>query len=336
MDSLTFLKDEGPVGPLYVLYGDEPFLKRRVLLSLRERALGPEGDAQSVATHTGATATFAEVFDELQTLPFFTRRRVVVVEEADPFVTEHRTQLERKFGNLPASGVLILEVKTWASNTRLAKMVPNLAAIECKVLKQNMLPAWCSNWAASQYQKQLPAPAAAMLVDYVGPEMGLLDQEILKCSIYVDPRRTIEMEDVDRLVGNNRSESIFKMFDAMAEGRTAQALGMFERALDQGEEPFKIMGAFNSQLRRLAKAHRLAARGKNLRDALATAGVPPFAISSSESLLRQLGQRRLRRLYDWLVEANLDLRGNSPLPERMILERFLVRLLPSEKQNRAV
>ena len=41
-----------------------------------------------------------------------------------------------------------------------------------------------------------------MLVELIGPEMGLLDQELLKLSIYVGDRPKIEQADVDRLVGN--------------------------------------------------------------------------------------------------------------------------------------
>src|ERR1700732_1773807 len=113
MDSLAFLKSTAPIGPLYVLHGDEAFLKRQALHGLRARALGPGADAQSLSTHAGDKATFADVYDELQTLPFFAPRRIVVVEGADPFVTRFRSQLEKNIDKLPASGVLVLDVKTW-------------------------------------------------------------------------------------------------------------------------------------------------------------------------------------------------------------------------------
>src|SRR5438552_2314094 len=113
MDSLAFLKLTGAIGPLYVLHGDETFLKRQVLYALRTRALGPDADDQSMATHAGDKATFAAVYDELQTVPFFAPRRIVVVEGADPFVTRYRGQLEKSIDKLPASGVLVLDVKTW-------------------------------------------------------------------------------------------------------------------------------------------------------------------------------------------------------------------------------
>jgi DNA polymerase-3 subunit delta len=326
MDSLAFLKSTAPVGPLYVLHGDELFLKRQALLALRKRAVGTEAEDQAPATYAGETATFAAVFDELRTVPFFAPRRMVHVQDADPFVSKYRSQLEKSIDKLPAGGVLILDVKTWAANTRLAKMVADAATLVCKALAAYRLPPWCSDWAASQYQKQLPSAAANLLVEFVGTEMGLLDQEIQKLAVYVGDRKKIEEADVDKLVGNSRAESTWKIFDALAAGNARAALAILDRALEQGEAPLKIMGAFSMQLRRLANAARLATQGTNLRSALTRVGVPPFAVDSAEKQLRQLTRRRALRLYDWLLDVNMDLRGNSTLPERTVLERFLLKL----------
>lgn len=330
MDSFAFLKSTVPIGPLYVLHGDEAFLKRQVSQAIRTRALGPDADAQSVAAYAGDKAAFAEVYDELHAVPFFVPRRVVMVENADPFVTRYRAQLEKNIGKLPASGTLILDVKSWAANTRLAKLVDSAATIVCKAPSAARLATWCGEWAAQQHGKQLAGPAAELLMDLAGADMGLLDQEILKLAIYVGARKRIDTADVDRLVGHNRTESTWKVFDALAAGQPAAALGILDRALEQGEEPLKIMGAFSMQLRRLAQAARLAAHGTNLRSALAQAGVPPFGVDSAEKQLRHLTRRRALRLYDWLLEVNMDLRGNSPLPARTLLERFLLKLARRE------
>ncbi len=37
-------------------------------------------------------------------------------------------------------------------------------------------------------------------------------------------------------------------------------------------------------------------------------------------------RRRAARLYEWLLEISMDLRGSSPLPERTLLEKFLLKM----------
>ena len=47
--------------------------------------------------------------------------RMIIVENADPFVTRERARLEKfvaELGDRPATGVLVLEVASWPANTR--------------------------------------------------------------------------------------------------------------------------------------------------------------------------------------------------------------------------
>lgn len=328
MESLAFLErgDQATILPLMVLHGDEAFLKREALNLIRRRVLGGDNAEAEASVHPGDKATFAAVCDELETVPFFSPRRLLVVENADPFVTRFRPLLEKKVARLPKTAVLVLDVKTWPSTTRLAKMVEDAATIVCKAPPAYRLPPWCIQWAAARYQKQLAQPAATLLVDLIGAEMGQLDQELQKLAIYVGDRARIDVEDVDRLVGNSRVESTFKIFDALGAGQTGQALAMLDRLFDQGEEPLRILGAFSMQLRRLAQAGRLAQQGLSLATALERAGVPPFAVRGAEQQLRHLGRARANRLYEWLLEVDFGIKGGSPLSPRTLLERLVIRL----------
>jgi DNA polymerase-3 subunit delta len=327
MDALAFLnRPPAAVGPLYVLFGDEAFLRRQTLLAIRERALGPDADEQAVSVHAGDTATFAQVFDDLETAPFFFARRLVVIDNADAFVTRYRSELERKVGDLPATGTLVLDVKTWPANTRLAKLVAESATVVCKALKGAVVTTWCSEWAKTRYGKQLPAQAAALLVELIGPEMGQLDQELVKLAAYVDKRSRIEAADVDRLVGNSRTETVWKIMDAIGSGNVKEALAVLHRLFDQGEVSYMILGAIASQLRKVAQAYRLTAQGLSTKAALEQAGVAPFGIRGAERMMRHLGGQRLECIYDWLLQMNVDLRGGSAMPERTQFERLIIRL----------
>jgi DNA polymerase-3 subunit delta len=332
MDSLIFLERSAKAKllPLYVLHGDEPFLKRQVLALLRQRVLGEEHDDAGMSVHAGDKAVFAAVYDELQTVPFFSPRRLVVIENADPFVTQFRATLEKKVKELPQTSVLILDVKTWPANTRLYKLVGDDASIACKAQPAHKLPQWCVQWARKQHQKELASPAASLLVDLIGPEMGLLDQELEKLTTFVGTRARIETADVDKLVGHSRTENTWKIFDAIAAGRSGEALTILERLFEQGEQPIKILGAFSMQLRRLAQAARLTQQGRTLRAALEQVGVPHFAVQAAEQQLRYLGRARANRVYDWLLEIDVGLKGGSPLPPRTMLERLILKLARKE------
>ena len=188
------------------------------------------------------------------------------------------------------------------------------------------LPEWCVRWCAAEHGKQLVAAAARLLVDLVGAEMGLLDQEMAKLAAYVGDAKRIDAADVDALVGNSRAENTWKIFDLIGDGQTGEALTLLDRLFDQGEDPFRLLGAFSMQLRRLAQAGRLAVQGTPPAAALEAVGVPPFGRAAAEKQMRRLGRRRLGQLYDWLLQTDLGLKGMSPLPPRTLFERLVVEL----------
>jgi DNA polymerase-3 subunit delta len=319
-----------------VLHGDEDFLKRQVLAALRTVAFGADGSDFGLSTHDGDKATLAEVCDELETLPFLASCRLVVVENADPFVTRYRAALEKYLAQPPSrTGTLVLSVKTWQSTTRLAKLLDNAATIACKAPAKYKVPDWCIRWADSHYGKQLSAPAAQLLVELVGLDMGLLDQELAKLAVYAGAAARIDAGDVDRLVGRSREENTFKIFDAIGGGSTAEALTLLDRLFDQGEDALRILGAFSWQLRRLAQVDRLCRQGRGLAAAMEEAGVHSFARQGCEQQLRHLG-RRADHLYDWLLEVDLGIKGSSQLAPRVLLERLVVRLAAGEGERRGV
>ncbi|HEV3143580.1 MAG TPA: DNA polymerase III subunit delta [Gemmataceae bacterium] len=327
MDALDFLnaKRNPSVQPLYVLHGEEDFLRLQARSKLEKLLLDDADPAFALASYPGEDAQWSVIRNELDTRPFLAPRRVVVIEQADPFVSEYRSQLE-KLVDSPSASTLILEVKSWPKNTKLAKKVPDEAVIVCNPPAPASVPGWCMQRAESEYQKKLSRAAAGLLVELAGTSLGLLDQELAKLAAFAGTAATIAEQDVEQVTGRSSAAETFKIFDAIGQGQPAAALAILHGLFEQGEEPLRILGAFSWQLRRLAQAGRLAKQGMNITQALDSLNVPPFARRGVEQQLKHLGRRRLDRLYDWLLETDLGLKGGNPLPERTQLERLVVRL----------
>jgi DNA polymerase III subunit delta len=335
MDAIDFLNKsrKGPLQPVYVLTGDEEFLKRQARAALVPQLLDDADPSFALSAYSGDQAEWSTILGELQTLPFLAPRRVVVIEQADPFVTEYRQRLE-KYLLKPSAGVLILDVRTWPANTKLAKAIPDQATIVCKAPKSAQLPVWCVQRARSEHGKELAQPAVQLLVELIEPSLGLLDQELAKLAVYVGDRAVITPADVDALVGRSRNAETFKIFDEIGRGNAGGALSMLQHLLADGADPIQILGAFSWQLRRLAKAGRLVRDGLSPLQALTEVGVNSYFMANWQQQLKQLGPRRLEKLYDWLLEVDLGMKGNSTLAPTTQLERLIVRLSrPTTKAN---
>lgn len=333
LDYLTQPQKYAP-RPVCVVFGDESFLKRQAILQLREAVLGGGDGDFSFTTFEGRAVELRDVLAELTTLAMFgSGKRLVLIDEADDFVGRYRAELEDYVAQPASGGVLVLELKTFPSNTRLFKAVAaGGLLIDCKAPDGAPLIRWLVQWAKQTHQVLLPQTAAEMLVDLVGPELGLLDQELAKLALLAGKDKKITAEMVTQSVGSWRAKTTWEMLDAVMDGNARAALMQLDRLLAAGEQPVGLLGQISASLRRYAAATRLILQGEAtgrriaLRQALEQAGVRSFVLQKAERQLRRLGRNRGARLYRWLLEADLDLKGASALPPRLTLERLIIRL----------
>lgn len=319
--------------PVYTVYGDDPFLRREALAAIERAVLAGEEDELAVARFAGDDTTLADVLDEVRTLPFFSKRRVVIVDGADPFVTTHRKELEEYVERPASSGVLVLSVKSWPSNTKLAKLVEREGlSISCKgpenreraTYEKELVP-WLVHYAKARHGAHFDVEAARLLVELVGPEIGLLVTDVDKLHVYVGERAKIHKDDVQRMVGAGRTESIWKTLDAATTGSTALALDQLDRLLAAGEHPVPVLAAFSSSLLKLHHAGRLRRARMDLKEACRAAQV----FGAAETVRQQhahLGPKRVDELPALLLQADLDLKGSSTLHPNTVLEKLIVTL----------
>jgi DNA polymerase-3 subunit delta len=281
--------------------------------------------------YAGEKLDFSTARNELETLPFLAPTRVVIVEDADAFVTANRPALEAYVARPSSVGVLVLDVETFPDNTKLAKALPDAAKIACKSpppYKLHDLQPWLVGWARSAHKKKLAADAAEVLLELVGPSMGLLDQELGKLAVAVGAKPDIMADDVERLVGRSKAADVFRILDAIGEGKPGEALSILEELFSEGEDPTAIMARLWGSLRNLAAVARLTAEGHSLGPAMDAVKVPKWdkIRRGFEKQLKHLGRRRLDKLTDCLVELNFGLKGGCALPERVQVERLIVML----------
>ena len=177
-----------------------------------------------------------------------------------------------------------------------------------------------------------------MLLELVGSSMGLLDQELGKLAVASGSKPDITADDVERMVGRSKAADVFRILDAIGDGKPGEALSILEELFSEGEDPMAVMGPLTASLRKLATVGRLHLGEKMaLGPAMDAAGVPKWdkIRMGTERQMRRLGQNRLNKLTDWLVEINFGLKGGCALPERIQVERLIVMLArPLAKKGR--
>ncbi len=329
MHAIDFLRDPAKVAakPIYAVFGDDVFLRRETMTVICRVILGNEADEMAVVRFAGDHAKLADVLDEVRTLSFFSKRKVVIVENADPFVSAHRKELESYAEHPSTAGCLILSVKTWPSNTKLAKIIEREGfSVECKGPSERVLTGWLVQIAKTRCKVHLDDDAALLLIELVGPEVGLLVSDVEKLAVYVGERAKIHRDDVARMVGAGRVEEVWNVLGAATTGRSELALELLDRLIAAGEAPVRLLAAVNASLRKVHYAGQLRRARLDPKSACVKAGIPPMAVEPTIRQHAHLGPKRVDQLPAMLIQADLDLKGSSTLPPRVILERLLVQL----------
>ena len=348
--AFDFLDSPPPEIPaVCVLHGDEGFLTGMCLRKLQD-LLSPDDEDFQATQLEGQQLAWPDVADELATASLFgPEQRVVILRRADDFVSKHRTQLEDYVAQPSASSTLIVDVKSFPGNTRLAKSVAKVGLIvacrpperksgKSKSVDLGTLTKWISKWAKKEHGLKLKSTAAQQLVDLSGTDLGRIHQELAKLALTVnDPKAEIGPETVVDIVGGWRTKTTWDLLDAACDGNAAEALLQLDRLLMSGEHPQALFGAFSWSLRRFAAATRavqnmeLNGQRPKLGDALMSAGFRKFpqgALKQAELQLRQLGRERAGKMYSKLLEADLQLKGSHSQPARArhAMEMLLVGL----------
>lgn len=338
-----------PDTPLLALVGDEPFVAAEMLRLLRDRLVPDEGDRDWAWREFAGDAIDdpRDVFDEVATVPMFGgATRVAAVRGADAFVTSCRPLLE----TLSASprrgrGMVVLEVKSFPANTRLAKKLSGGGAvIELAVPPRLDLPAFVRQWSSSRHDCALAPATAERLLERLGSDLGQVDQALRRlAACRVPGEGPIPPEAIDDMVGSPQERSAWGMIDAAAAGDAPGALAALSDLLASGESPVALFAQSATSLRRLATAARLldlpgdGGRPAGIDDALKRAGVAswPKALGLAREALKQLGKRRALRLPGALADLDLALKGEASrgLRARLALER-LICMMSREAQAR--
>jgi DNA polymerase-3 subunit delta len=308
------------IKPVYVLVGSDQYLRDLNRQRITRQVIG-DGDPQLCVSSFDGEAELAAVLDELRTLPFLASRRVVVIDDADAFISRYR-QIEvekapRKFEvrrpldeylrSPSRTASLILMVSSWPSNTTLARAVAEVGeVVDCAPPEGSELAQRIRD-ALRARGKKIAADAVELLVAWVGPDLAAIESEAEKLSLYAGQRETITVKDVSELVTATAGAGTFELTDAIVAGDARAALSALQRSLTRRGEEFRLLALLASTLRRAAKAHGLIASGTRPDDAVGR--MPYSARNAFVQYLRRRSPQQVRQDFRRLIAADLGLKS---------------------------
>jgi DNA polymerase-3 subunit delta len=291
---LTY-KSDAPAGlwkpallSVYIFFGEEDRLKDEAVTALTDHLVPPDWRDFDLEAMEAGSADAGAILAAAGQIPFGAERRLVIVKGMEQWRDRNRQaeaeRLAEGVARLPSSACLALVVaaeddearRKTAITAKLDNAVKKAGALVAfRALKGEGLAAWVSA-RAQQEGKGIEAAACQLLVETVGSEMLLLEQEIRKLAAYVGDRSAITARDVGLVVASTPEDVMFTTVDAITRRQTDRALTLLSELHRYDPKPQAVAGKLLSllgrQYRMLWQAKFLAERRVNPRDVRA---LPP-------------------------------------------------------------
>ena len=229
----------------YILAAADPFLHAEAALLIR--ALVPEGEREfnfqtyDVMTSKESDTPFEHIVDDLNTVPFFTGRKFVVIENSHKLLKKDLKKLgQYLLAPSESSVVVLLNSGTLKKETK--EILSGLKQISLDISERD-IPAWLRAKATSR-AIELSQEAAEYLIETIGPDLGLLSSELDKCTLI--GKRRIERGEIAEIIEGKRTFNAFALVDALRAKDTEKTFRIY-RVLRDTEEPYSLLGALNWQ-----------------------------------------------------------------------------------------
>ncbi len=315
---------QGSFKQVYLLYGEERYLRRQYTERLR-RAMCPPEDTMNTHFYEGRDLPVGEIIDLAETLPFFADRRVIFIQNSGLF----KTGGERMAEYLAAPNTSTFFVFTESEvdkRSRLFKTVKSTGyAAEFPVQDENTLKRWIAGIVGRE-GKKITEGTVRLILTKTGSDMDNIQMELEKLICYCMDREVITDGDVEAVCTTRVSNHIFDMINAIGEGRTRHALKLYYDLLALKEPPMRILFLIARQCNMLLQAKELHRRGHDNKFIASAIGVAPFIAGKYVSQAEHFKSSALNAAVRQCVEAEEAVKTGR-LNDRMSVEMLIVSVL---------
>jgi len=321
-DRLLAGLQEGPVRPVYVVWGRETFLVELCLARIRGRVLPPE-DAGDVLTHVfhGSEARADDILNAARTPPFFHEKQLILVREAEKLKAAERAKLA-DYVDQPAEDSCVVFVggedlrkKNDLLVSAVEKRDPR-ACLELPPLKRERLRVWIQRIAQEKgVEAHISREVMAGFLDEGWIPLAVIQQRLEMLSLYLGGGAApADPGALPAAWAGGALEKGYLLGEALVSGNVSESLILLHRFLQQGTVPYVLLARMSWEIRRIRALQEARRRGGGLEGVLGAHRIPPHKKGEYLALAARLPEKTVDGLFFSLMETDREMKsGRSNL-----------------------
>lgn len=300
------------ISPVYLIFGDELFLKDMVRDILIDHLIPPDKRDFDYSILYGEDTRAEDILEQVEMMPFMAERKVVLIKNADDMKAEQQKRLIPYLENpAPFSVIVFLAEKIDRRQTFYKMLTQNFQSVECARTRN---PREFEQWVAEHARLK----GVKMDIDTVRFFAGMIDMDLLtaanefeKLLLYTGNTNRITREDLERVVAALKKTTVYDLQNAVGMKDTKRAVSILGRLIQQGESPvfFTIMlTTFFTTLWRMDALRRRRVPDTRIMEEHMPE-VFPFFRKNYFHFLERYDTIQLREVFDILYQTDSDLKS---------------------------
>ncbi len=308
--------------PVYLLCGEEAFLKKSYKNRLREAMVGE--DTMNFHQFEGKGIDLKEIISLADTMPFFGERRLILIEDSGLFKGSGAEPLVEYLPAMPATTCVLFVESEVDKRGRLYKKVKELGyGAELARQDARQLSSWAGGILARE-GKKITGKTMELFLARTGDDMENIRTELEKLVSYTWGRDVITDQDVEAICTNQVTNKIFDMVAAIVGGRTRQAMDLYQDLLTLKEPPMRIMFLIARQFNQILQVKELMNQGMDRGRIASGLKMQPFVVGKIMPQARSFTREQILSYVNLCVDSEEAVKTGR-LGDRLAVELLIAR-----------
>lgn len=321
---------QGNIQPIYFLMGEEPYYIDKISDFISENILAEEERGFNQIIMYGRDTTIDEIASNARRYPMMAERQVLIVKEAQD-LSRSIESLSAYADNPQPTTVLVMcyKYKKIDKRKKLYKSIKDSGVIfESKRLYENQVAPWIQKTLKSRGYSITPK-AAQMLVEFLGMDLGKIDNELEKLQLIISKETQITPELIEENIGISKDFNNFELRKAIGERdvlKVHRIINYF--AQNPKDNPLVVtISLLFSLFSQILQYHGLPDKSKG--NVAKQLKVSPFFVSDYVLAARNYPMKKASRAIDLLHETDAKSKGvgAANVSQGDLLKELLVKIM---------
>ena len=308
--------------PVYLLFGEEAFLKKSYKNRLKEAMVGD--DTMNFHQFEGKGVDLKEIISLADTMPFFGERRLILIEDSGLFKGSGAEALVEYLPQMPDTTCLLFVESEVDKRSRMYKKVKELG-YGADMVRQDarQLSSWAGGILARE-GKKITGHTMELFLSKTGDDMENIRMELEKLISYTLGREVITDQDVEEICANRVTNKIFDMVAAIVSGKTRAAMDLYEDLLTLREPPMRILFLIARQFNQVLQVKELMAQGMDRSRIASSLKLQPFVVGKIMPQARSFTREQILSRVELCVDCEEAVKTGR-LGERLAVELLITK-----------